>query len=83
MKIYSIGTIFVMVSIGLNAFITTQGFSKYSMLNVVIGALSNIILDPIFIFVFKYKTAYCPISSTKRNAAPDSAGAIYLKSKNR
>ena len=53
MKIYSIGTIFVMISIGLNAFITTQGFSKYSMLNVVIGALSNIILDPIFIFVFK------------------------------
>lgn len=53
MNIYAIGTIFVMVSIGLNAFITTQGFSKYSMLNVVIGAITNIILDPIFIFGFK------------------------------
>lgn len=53
MNIYAIGTVFVMVSIGLNAFITTQGFSKYSMLNVVIGAITNIILDPIFIFGFK------------------------------
>ena len=53
MNIYAIGTLFVMTSIGLNSFITTQGFSKYSMLNVVIGALTNIILDPIFIFGFK------------------------------
>ena len=53
MNIYAIGTLFVMTSIGLNCFITTQGFSKYSMLNVVIGALTNIILDPIFIFGFK------------------------------
>ncbi len=52
MGIYSLGTIFVMISLGLNAFITTQGFSKISMLNVVIGALTNIILDPIFIFGF-------------------------------
>ena len=52
MNIYAIGTIFVMISIGLNSFITTQGFSKYSMLNVVVGALTNIILDPIFIFGF-------------------------------
>jgi RimJ/RimL family protein N-acetyltransferase len=41
-----------MISIGLNAFITTQGFSKYSMINVVVGALTNIILDPIFIYGF-------------------------------
>ena len=52
MRIYSIGTIFVMVSIGLNAFITTQGFSKVSMINVVVGAVCNIMLDPIFIFGF-------------------------------
>ena len=50
--IYSLGTIFVMISLGLNAFITTQGFSKISMLNVIIGAVTNIILDPIFIFGF-------------------------------
>lgn len=49
MSIYSIGTIFVMISLGLNAFITTQGFSKIAMRNVIIGAICNIILDPIFI----------------------------------
>lgn len=50
--IYSLGTIFIMISLGLNAFITTQGFSKISMRNVVIGALINIVLDPLFIFGF-------------------------------
>lgn len=52
-RIYSIGTIFVMISLGLNMFITTQGFSKYSMINVIVGAITNIILDPIFIYLFK------------------------------
>ena len=51
-NIYSLGTIFIMISLGLNAFITTQGFSKISMRNVVIGALINIVLDPLFIFGF-------------------------------
>ena len=51
-NIYSLGTIFIMISLGLNAFITTQGFSKISMRNVVIGALINIFLDPLFIFGF-------------------------------
>lgn len=49
-NIYVIGTIFVMLSLGLNAFITTQGFSKQAMINVIIGAVANIILDPIFIY---------------------------------
>lgn len=50
--IYSLGTVFVMISLGLNAFITAQGFTKISMLSVVIGAVLNIVLDPVFIFVF-------------------------------
>lgn len=50
LSIYVIGTVFVQLSLGLNPFITTQGFSKTSMLTVVIGAVTNIILDPIFIF---------------------------------
>ena len=50
--IYACGTIFVMMTLGMNAFISTQGFSKISMLTVVIGAVTNIILDPIFIFGF-------------------------------
>lgn len=52
LKVYSIGTIFVLLTLGLNPFITAQGFAKISMLTVTIGAVCNIILDPIFIFVF-------------------------------
>lgn len=50
MTIYAIGTIFVQLTLGLNVFISAQGFSKISMLTVVIGAVTNIVLDPIFIF---------------------------------
>lgn len=50
--IYLIGTVFVQLSLGLNAFITNQGFTKTSMATVCIGAALNIILDPVFIFVF-------------------------------
>ena len=50
--VYLWGTLFVQVSLGLNNFITTQGFSTYSMATVVIGAVTNIVLDPIFIFGF-------------------------------
>ena len=50
MQIYSIGTIFVQLSLGLNAFINAQGYAKTGMLTVAIGAVCNIILDPIFIF---------------------------------
>ena len=52
MSIYSIGTIFVQLTLGMNAYITAQGYAKMSMLTVVIGAIANIILDPIFIFLF-------------------------------
>lgn len=52
MKIYASGTIFVQLTLGMNAFITCQGKTNISMLTVVIGALMNIVLDPIFIFVF-------------------------------
>lgn len=51
MEIYAAGTIFVQITLGMNVFITAQGFSKVSMMTVVIGAAINIILDPIFIFV--------------------------------
>ena len=50
MNIYAFGTIFVQLTLGMNAFISAQGFAKTSMLSVLIGAVSNIILDPIFIF---------------------------------
>lgn len=50
MNIYALGTIFVQLTLGMNAFITAQGFTKISMVSVAIGAVCNIILDPIFIF---------------------------------
>lgn len=52
MEIYSIGTIFVQLTLGLNAFISAQGFAKVSMMTVLIGAIFNIVLDPILIFGF-------------------------------
>lgn len=52
MNIYVSGTIFVQMALGLNSFITIQGRAKTSMLTVVIGAVANIALDPLFIFVF-------------------------------
>lgn len=50
LKIYACGTVFVMLSQGLNPFILTQGFSVIAMASVLLGAVLNIILDPIFIF---------------------------------
>lgn len=52
MNIYAVGTIFVQLTLGMNAFITAQGFAKTGMLTVLIGAVCNIILDPVFIFGF-------------------------------
>ena len=52
MSIYAIGTIFVQLTLGMNAFITAQGFAKQGMLSVLIGAVCNIALDPVFIFGF-------------------------------
>lgn len=52
MNIYAIGTVFVQLTLGMNAFITAQGFANIGMVTVSIGAVANIILDPIFIFGF-------------------------------
>ncbi len=49
-RIYILGTVFVMIVMGMNPFITTQGFAKFSMITTVVGAVCNIILDPILIF---------------------------------
>ena len=52
MNIYAIGTIFVQMTLGMNMFITAQGFAKTGMLSVLIGAVANIILDPVLMFGF-------------------------------
>lgn len=50
MRVYALGTVFVQITLAMNAYITAQGYTKIGMFTVLIGALSNIILDPIFIF---------------------------------
>lgn len=52
MNIYALGTIFVQITLGMNYFITAQGFARTGMLSVIIGAVANIVLDPVFIFLF-------------------------------
>ena len=52
LKIYAVGTIFVQLTLGMNAYITAQGYTAVSMTTVLIGAAANIILDPIFIYLF-------------------------------
>jgi len=50
LRIYSLGTVFVQITLGMNAYITAQGFTSVSMKTVLLGAILNTILDPIFIF---------------------------------
>lgn len=57
LKVYAAGTIFVLISVGLNAFITAQGFTKISMISVIIGAAANILLDAIFILILNMGVA--------------------------
>ena len=53
LKIYLFGTVFVMISTGMNGFINAQGFPKVGMLTTLIGAVLNLILDPVFLFVIR------------------------------
>ena len=63
MSIYLIGTIFVQLSVGLNYFINAQGFAKYGMMTLLIGGILNIVLDPIFIFVFHMDVAGAAVAT--------------------
>ncbi len=53
LTIYAVGSLSVMICVGMNSFISIQGFTRVSMMTVLIGAVLNIVLDPLFIFVFK------------------------------
>lgn len=61
--IYLLGTVFVMISVGMNPFINCQGFANVGMLTILIGAILNIILDPLFIFVFHLGVAGAAIAT--------------------
>ena len=67
-RIYVLGSVFVLIVMGMNSFITTQGFAKISMLTTVIGAVINIILDPILIFGLKLGVAGAAIATVLSQA---------------
>ncbi len=52
-SIYLLGSLFVMIGLGMNSFVNSQGFGRIGMMTVLLGAIANIVLDPIFIFVFR------------------------------
>ncbi|MBE6560741.1 MAG: MATE family efflux transporter [Ruminococcaceae bacterium] len=68
-RTYLLGTIFVQCSLGMNPFITAQGFTKISMLSVIIGAALNIALDPLFIFVFDMGVSGAALATVISQAA--------------
>ena len=73
-RIYILGSIFVLIVMGMNPFITTQGFAKISMLTTVIGAVINIILDPIFIFVLDLGVRGAALATVLSQAV----GAVWI-----
>jgi len=69
LSIYAAGTVFVQLTLGTGAFITAQGFAKYGMATVLIGALCNIVLDPIFIFGFSMGVKGAALATVLSQAA--------------
>ena len=81
MTIYACGTIFVQMTLGMNAFITAQGKTTISMLTVVIGAVLNIILDPIFIFAFGMGVKGAALATILSQCVSSIWCIIYISSK--
>ena len=81
MKIYALGTIFVQLTLGMNAFITAQGFAKQGMLSVVIGAVCNIALDPLFIFAFGMGVRGAALATILSQAASCTWVLLFLTGK--
>ena len=80
-SIYLLGTLFVMVSLGMNNFINAQGFGVTGMLTVSIGALLNLVLDPLFIFVFHMGVRGAATATILSNVSPASGYFIFLQEK--
>ena len=79
--IYLLGTAFVQLSLGLNSFITTQGFTKISMKTVMIGAITNIILDPILIFGLDMGVAGAALATILSQALSATWVVVFLTGK--
>ena len=70
--IYLCGSIFVMIALGMNPFINSQGFARVGMLTVLLGALTNIALDPVFIFVLGWESGERPLPLSFPSSCPRS-----------
>ena len=81
MSVYAIGTVFVQLTLGMGAFITAQGFAKTGMMTVLIGAVSNIILDPVFIFGFKLGVRGAALATILSQAISCAWVLIFLSGK--
>ena len=77
MNIYAVGTIFVQLTLGMNMFITTQGFAKTGMLSVLIGAVMNIVLDPLFIFAFHLVSGGAALATILSQAVSLHLGSFF------
>ncbi len=82
LTIYLIGTLFVQLAVGLNTFITAQGKSSLAMISVLIGAVLNIALDPLFIFVFKMGISGAALATIISQAVSAIFVCLVLLSKN-
>ena len=81
MRIYALGTLFVQLTLGMNAFITAQGFTTTSMVSVLIGAICNITLDPVFIFVFNMGVKGAALATVLSQAISTIWVVIFLSGK--
>ncbi len=81
LNIYLLGTVFVMLSVGLNPFISSQGFPKTAMGTVLIGGVLNIILDPIFIFVLDYGVSGAAFATIVSQGTAATWAVLFLTSK--
>lgn len=80
-RIYILGTVFVMIVMGMNPFITTQGFAKFSMITTVVGAVCNIILDPILIFVLEMGVQGAAVATVVSQAVSAVWVMVFLRGK--
>ena len=81
LAIYLSGTVFALLSVGLNQFIICQGFARVGMLSVMLGAVLNIALDPIFLFVFSMGVGGAALATVLSQAASAVLALAFLFSK--
>lgn len=81
LSFYALGTLFVQLTLGMNAFVTAQGFTKVSMISVAVGAIINIVLDPIMIFGFHMGVRGAALATVISQAISCTVVLIFLCSK--